>query len=134
MPDVTQPVRVEGLRQLSKAFKAADATLHKELKAALRQVAEPVKVDAEILAAERIRRIGFPWSRMRVGITQSSVYVAPQERGRRSRNNRAIRRPNLKPLLLDRAMEPALASNIPEIEAGLEEMLGTVGRAWETSG
>jgi hypothetical protein len=126
-----ETVRVEGLRELQRAFKLADAEQHKQLRATLKTVAEPVRVDAEILAVDRIRRIGIPWSRMRVGITQTSVYVAPEMRGRRSRSNRAIRRPNLKPLLLDEAMIPALNSNTPKIVAAFERALGEIGKKWE---
>ena len=124
-------IAVEGLRDLQRAFKLADVTVSKELRKTLRLVAAPVALDAERLAVDTIPRIGFPWSRMRVGVTQSSVYIAPRERGRASRNNRALRRPNLKGLLLDRAMEPALAQDTSLVVAGVEEMLASVGRQWE---
>src|SRR5262245_45001915 len=103
---------VENLRETMRAFRRADKTLNREMRAGLRDVAEPVRSSAEHLAVTGIPRIGIPWSRMRVGVTQSFVYVAPRERGRASRTNPRIRRPNLKTLLLDRAMEPALERNI----------------------
>lgn len=124
-------VRVEGLRDLQRAFKIADAAESKGLRRTLREVAEPVKLDAERLAVDTIPRIGFPWSRMRVGVTQTSVYIAPRERGKRSRGNPALRRPNLKGLLLDRAMEPALQQDTPLVVAAVDRMLATVGRQWE---
>ena len=48
---MTQPIRVEGLRELQRAFKAADKTLQKDLRSGLRAAAEPVRASAESLAA-----------------------------------------------------------------------------------
>ena len=127
MPAVSETVRVDGLRELQRAFKLADVTLHRELRATLREVAEPVRADAERMASAGIPRIGMPWSRMRVGVTTTSVYVAPRQRGARDTR----RRPNLAGLLLDRAMLPALTRNQPRVMAEMDQMLGSVGRAWE---
>lgn len=128
MPAVSETVRVQGLRELQRAFKLADARLARELRTTLRQVAEPVRADAERLAVERIRRVGVPWSRMRVGVTASSVYVAPRQRDTKIRTRR---RPNLADLLLGRSMEPALEQNQTRVIAGLASMLGTVADEWE---
>lgn len=124
-------VRVEGLRDLQRAFKLADKTLSLELRSTLREVAKPVQYDAERLAVDTIPRIGLPWSRMRIGVAQTSVYVAPKQRGVKTRGRDPRRRPNLFDLLLGRALEPALEQNQQQIVAGIEHMLGTVGRAWE---
>jgi len=125
MPNTLQ---LRGFRELSRAFAVADVTLEREFRDALREAAEPVRVDAEILAMDTIPRIGFEWSRMRVGVTRSSVYVAPRTRGSR---RRGTRRPNLAGLLLGRAMEPALESNTENVEKSVEKVLDTVGQAWE---
>lgn len=125
-------IRVEGLGSLQRAFSVADKGLSRKLRESLKDAAEPVRADAESSAVSSIRNIGIPWSRMRVGITRSSVYVAPQQRGRRSRSIIRGRRPNLKPLLLDRAMEPALEANIGGIEREAERVLDDVARRWET--
>jgi len=119
-------VRVRGLRELSRAFALADRTLSRELSSSLREAAEPVRAEAEALAVASIPRIGLPWSRMRVGVTRKSVYVAPKERGGKGRS-----RPNLAGLLLGRAMQPALERNIGEVEDAVDDVLATVGRAWE---
>jgi hypothetical protein len=121
---------VEGLTDLQRAFKAADVTVQRELRKALRVAAEPVRADAELLAVSGIRRIGLPWSRMRVGVTNREVYLAPRERGQKGRDQR-LRRPNLRGLLLTRAMEPALAQNQGQVVAGVDAALATVGRVWE---
>jgi hypothetical protein len=125
-------IHVRGLRDLQRAFALADKTAQKELRTALRDVAEPVRADAEQLARSRITRIGEPWSQMRVGVTQSLVYIAPKQKGKRSRANRALRRPNLFDLLMGRAMEPALERNEAKIEQGIGHVLDTVGRRWES--
>lgn len=123
-------VRVEGLAGLQRAFKAADVLEQRELRKTLRTVAEPVRVQAEQLAVEHIPRIGVPWSRMRIGVTNTSVYLAPRQRGQKGRDQR-LRRPNLRQLLLGRSMDPAFDQNRPRIIAGVTNMLNTVGKQWE---
>lgn len=124
-------IRVKGLRDLQRAFGIADRSLQKRLRSTLREVAEPVRAEAEALASDNIRNIGEDWPLMRVGVTQKLVYVAPQEKGRRSGSQDGVARPNLAPLLMDRAMSPALDNNASQIEDALDEMLGDVGNDWE---
>lgn len=127
MPALDQrTVRVEGLRELSRAFALADKEERKRFRATLREIAEPVRADAESLAISRIPNVGVPWSRMRVGVTRTSVYVAPRQRGSRRR-----KRPNLAGLLMDRAMSPALDAHQGEIAGAVDDMLGDVARLWE---
>lgn len=125
-------IEVRGLTDLQRAFKVAAPMAQRELRKALRQVAEPVKRDAEQLARANISRIGQPWSQMRVGITQKVVYVAPKQRGVKSRTDRRFRRPNLFELLMGRSLEPALQQNEARVEASVQVALDTVGRAWES--
>lgn len=129
---MTAVVRVQGLRELEKAFKLAGPASNRELRKALRAVGEPVKRDAEQLARANIRRIGVPWSQMRVGVTLKEVYVAPKQRGVKSRTDRRYRRPNLFDLLMGRSLEPALERNIGLVEARVDHALATVGRQWES--
>lgn len=129
MPAVAGTLRVEGFRELQRAFALADKALAREMRDGLRDAAEPVRADAERLAVSTIPRIGLPWSRMRVGVTRTSVYVAPKQRGTRS--SEARRRPNLAGLLLGRSMVPALEQNEARVAAEVEQLLGAVGRAWE---
>jgi hypothetical protein len=121
-------VHVEGLAQLDRAFKRADATLHRELRGGLKRAVEPVRSDAEQLAVSGITRIGLPWSRMRVGVTARSVYVAPKKRGSRGPLRK---RPNLAPLLLGKAMLPALEKNQETVTRAVDGVLGEMERAWE---
>jgi hypothetical protein len=117
-------VTVRGLRELQAALAKADRETRLGVRGELRQVAEPVRLGAEELAASSIRRIGPRWSKMRVGITRSLVYVAPRERGTRRRQPSS--RPNFGTLLMDRAMQPALDQHASEIEVRFENMLDTV--------
>lgn len=129
MADAT--IEVRGLRELQRAFKVAAPVAQKELRKALRTVAEPVRHDAEELARANIPRIGVPWAQMRTGVTQRVVYVAPKQRGVKSRIDRRYRRPNFFDLLMGRALEPALERNVVLVEAGVQAALDTVGKAWE---
>lgn len=121
-------IRVDGLRELNRAFKVADKSLAKEYRAALRQVGEPVREGAERLVAERMPRVRVPWSQMRVGITQKVVYVAPKARGTKAERRR---RPKFGTKLLEQAMLPALNQNIDKAERRFEQMLAEVGKDWE---
>lgn len=131
MPASSSTLSVRGYRELKIAFRYADNEIRKELDNRLRGVAEFVRTDAEELALGRVRNVGVPWSRMRVGVTSKSVYVAPKKRGVRRRGPEGRRRPNLADLLMDRAMQPALDGNQREILAGVDALLADIGRGWE---
>jgi hypothetical protein len=124
----TDAIIVEGYRELVKAFGAAEREVNREFRATLRKAAEPVRADAESMAVERIEKVGLPWSRMKVGVTTRMVYVAPRQRGTRTR---ARKRPNLAGLLLERAMMPALERNRGQVVDSVESMLGGVERVWD---
>ncbi len=128
MPE--QSVHIKGLAQLERAFRVADATEAKLFRATLKEAAEPVRRLAEGKAVSRIRNLDGKWSQFRVGSRRSLVYLAPKQKGRASRANRALRRPNLKDLLLDRAMIPALDERREEIVHSVDEMLVVVGKRW----
>ena len=117
-------VYVRGMRELSRAFAYADRDSRRELREAFKEVAQPVARDAEGLAVARIPRMASSprWSLMRVGVTRTTVYVAPKQRGLRNRAD-PRRRPNLADLLMGRAMEPALEQNQHEIEVAVEHAL-----------
>lgn len=126
-------LRVEGLADLQRAFRVADRRIANDFRKELREAAEPVRAAAEQLAVQEITRVGPNWSRMRVGVTRTSVYVAPRERGAQGRGNRRLRRPRFKDLMLDRAMEPALDRNIGRVEDNIEDLLARMARDWETA-
>jgi len=124
-------VVVQGLGGLQRAFEAAGKEFSKEIRQDLIDVAEPVRVEAERLAVAGISHIGVPWSRMRAVARRNLVYVAPVERGRASRRNLRIRRPNLADLLMDRAMQPALEAKTGEVVERFDLFLEHLGENWE---
>lgn len=121
---------LRGMKELSQAFRLAEKGLSADLKMGLRSVAEPVRFDAERLASAEITHIGIPWSKMRTGVTQTMVYVAPNERGVKTRGRNSRKRPNLATLLRDRALQPALAANRHKIEEEVEHVLNDLARSW----
>ena len=127
-------VKIEGLAELTRAFRAADREVAKDLKDALEEAAQPVRRDAQSLALSSIRNMtrSPQWSRMRVGTTRHTVYVAPVEKGTRGRGNKSLRRGDrFKGLMLGRALEPALEQNTARVIDRVDDMLVDVGRVWE---
>lgn len=118
------------MRELQRLFARAGDEARRELRSELRLVAEPVRGDAEALAASSIRRIGIKWSRMRIGVTQKLVYVAPRQRGVKGRGVDKRRRPAFATLLQERAMEPVLRRNEPRIVADLEGVFERLAEKW----
>ena len=129
MPAVGETIVVDGIADLQRAFQLADRKVQKDLRDRLKGAAEPVRQDAERLVFAGISRIGFPWSRMRVGVTRYTVYVAPRERGARGSTRR---RPKLANLMLPK-MEQSLADNQAGVIREVDELLGDVGRVWENA-
>jgi hypothetical protein len=124
-------VRVEGLRELERAFRRVDKEETKLLRKELKAAAIPVKAAAEGKAVTQIRRMHRSprWAVMRVGYAKNLVYMVPKQKGVRGRGPK--RRPNLPDLLLDRAMIPAVNENATETERRVQRVLDTVGRQWE---
>jgi len=102
----------------------------RDLNDALKSAGEPVRRTAETLAVANISRVGIPWSRMRLGITRHTVYVAPVERGVKSRTLRGRRRPGFKTKLLDEAMAPALVQQSDKVAQEVEDAVRDMGKAW----
>lgn len=112
---------------MQRAFALANRSLSLELRKGLRESAEPVRADAQALAGDRIRNMTESWSRMRVGVTRTSVYVAPRSRGQGGRRKRR----NLFELMIGRSLEPALDANVQDVTDRLDDVLVTVGRVWD---
>lgn len=122
-------IRVQGLHELQAALAKADRQTRLGVRGALRQVAEPVQRGAEELARANISRIGRKWSKMRVGVTQNLVYVAPRQRGHRGGRGPASRYRSdqlFADRLMDRAMQPALDRYASGIEARFEGFLDRI--------
>lgn len=123
-------VNQKGLRQLERLIAEEGPKAKREMRAKLRQLAEPVKDDAQSLAEATIPRIGPKWGKMRVGVTTKAVYVAPRERGIKTRGADPRRRPKFADLMEERAMTPALEKNRAKIEAGAESVLQELADEW----
>lgn len=121
----TGAVRVQGLRELTRAFKNISGDLSRELNNALTDAADPVKQEAEQLALTRIRNMprSPDWAGMRIGVSKARgvVFMVPATRSRRRPGSS---RPNLANLLLERSMEPALDANQGEIVERVDRVLG----------
>lgn len=130
MPDA---IRVVGLRDLERAFLLADRTVRSDLKDAVEEAAQPVRRDAQRLAGTEISHMGVdaPWAQMRVGSARSVAYVAPVERGVKTKGRERLRRPNLARRLLEDAMEPALEHNREAVVRRMEGLLDEVADVWE---
>ena len=124
-----EAVHVRGLEDLQRAFRLADREEAKLLRRTLLASAAPVQQLAQGRALGEIRRMTFPWAQMRIGQAKAVVYIVPKQKGTRGRSRG--RRPNLKTLLLDRALIPALDARKGEVIERLEQMLATVGDRWE---
>lgn len=127
---MTQAVTIKGLRELKLIAAATGKEANKELNVELRKVAEPIRADAEGLAASGIRRIGPKWSKMRVGVTTKLVYVAPRQRGVKGGGLDSRRRPKFADLMEERAMGPALEHNREMIEGRVDDLFGRIATDW----
>ena len=116
------PITVVGLRETQAAFAEIAPEFKAGIRDELQQAAEPIKTDATFNAQSAIRHIGPVWSQMRVGVTQTEVYVAPKARRRGGSP-----RPNLVGLLMDKAMQPALDSNTDGVIAAVEKFTDRLG-------
>jgi len=121
---VAEALRVNGLRELTRAFGALSKELSDEVRDELLHAVEPVKERAEQLALSRIRNMpqSPDWADMRTGVSKARgvVFMVPAHR---SRGKPSQKRRKFANLLLDRAMEPALAENTEEIIRGVERTL-----------
>lgn len=127
----TGTVKVEGLRELERAFRLVSKEETKLLRAQLKVAALPVKTAAQGKALANIRRMDRSprWAVMRLGYAKNLVYMVPKEKGTHGRGPK--RRRNLKHLLLDRAMIPAVQQHAGEAERAVQHVLDTIGKQWE---
>ena len=124
---------ISGLNELNRTFQDAPKDVRLAYREELRTVGLPVQQTAQRLAVERIRKIGPHWSRFRVGVTQTLVYVAPRMRGVKNRGDRRAR-PNLGTRLAEEVTNPALEQNQHRIEQDFDDMLDRLVTMWDHEG
>ena len=117
-------IQVENYRELQRAFRQMGSDVAKGKRDELKKLAEPARVETERLARANITNIGSRWSSVRLGVTQRMIYLVPK-----ARRGQGSKRPNLSPLLLREAYEPAVKSKEGEIRHGLEEWLDHLARS-----
>jgi hypothetical protein len=122
---MAEAVRVEGLSELFRSFEEADRGLGREVKSALEDAGEVVRVAAQDRAASRIHNIGAGWDRMRIGISRDIVYIAPRQRGTRDPR---LKRPKFGRLLVAEAMEPALQENREIVAKEVEDAIDNLNQ------
>lgn len=129
-------IEIEGFPELAAALARTGPDVRRALTAGLKDLAEPIALDAERFADESItglsRRRSSDWGAMRVGIARgfSLVYVAPRERGVKGRGDDPRRRPPFANLLRDEALGPAVDANEAGLVRGAEEIVDAVTLGW----
>lgn len=123
-------VIVEGFEELQKAIARSGPQVKRAMNEGLRQGAEPARALAglyarrDISGMKRAKASPPPWSIMRVGVTTKFVYVAPVERGVKTRDPfDPRRRPNLFDLIMEKSFEPASIAAEPIVARSVELLL-----------
>jgi hypothetical protein len=112
---------------LQKHFAVIDKELAGDLRDGFRKAAEPVRHDAQVLTVQAIGVNKVGWHEMRVGVTRTSVYVAPKQRGRGTPPNR--RRRSYRTTVLPR-MITALRLNEGGVRYAAERVLNKSIAKW----
>jgi hypothetical protein len=129
------PVYVKGLAEVNYLLSKADKETRLGLRKEEREVAKPISSDAERLTVQNIPRTTLGkvrWWEMRIGVTQTLIYVAPKQKGVRGKGPK--RRKKFAPLMMERAMEPALKRHESEVEQRFEHVLDYVAGRFNAAG
>jgi hypothetical protein len=133
------PVLVVNLDSINRDLKALGPAISKAAKAGMLQGAEPIRLDAERLAEsdisgmKRAKKKPPPWSIQRDGETIHEVYIAPRERGVKSKTDRSRRRPNFVGVMFDKSYDPAFERGRPGVVQFVDNWLGRVSDAFNSS-
>lgn len=127
-------ILVENLDKINRSLARSGPLVAKAQRMGLREAAQPVRLDAERLARSEIsgmrrsRKQPPPWSEQRIGQTVHEIYIAPRQRGVKSRTDRSRRRPNFAVLMLGKSYEPALERNQVLVRNTVDAWLGRIVR------
>jgi len=113
--------QVSDVAFVNRALAQVDREMQAGARIEMHAIGELVAGDAEQLALSRIRRVRSSpqWADMRVGQNNELVYVVPWQRGTKSKKRK---RKNFAPLMLERAMRPALTRNEAEVTRRFEKL------------
>jgi hypothetical protein len=132
-------VFVVNLADIQRSVAKISPAIGKASRLGLRQVAEPIRIDAGRLARANIsglrRTSGFaspaPWSIQRAGLTLHELYIVPKQRGLRGRKTPGEERRATKfvELMYGRSYEPALKRNEGRARIAVDNWLDITMRA-----
>lgn len=130
-------IRVEGLRDLVRAFQVANREVAKDVRVAIEEAGEPIRQQAQALVRSEISgmaRSRVPWYSIRTGVERNTIgYIVPQQRGVSGRAGRIAQnkrgRPNLAPLIAERE-ERARDANTDRVVDEFTDALDRVARVW----
>lgn len=130
-------IRVEGLRELVRAYQVANREMAKDVRVAIEEAGEPIRQEAQQLVRSEISgmaRSRVPWWTIRTGVERSSIgYIVPQQKGVSGRAGRLAQtkrgRPNLAPLIAERE-ERARDANTDRVVDEFTQALERVARVW----
>ena len=126
----TRTVRVEGLRELLRVTDQLPKEVRKEVRNQLRQVAEPVRADAQ---ARFLTRVSSSQRKTRYGISvRKAGTISVEQRVKGKSGLPQLRRPKFTALVRQRSLEPAVENNQREVVAGFNRVLDDLERKWRT--
>jgi hypothetical protein len=122
--------RVTGLRELLRVTDQLPRDVKKGVRDELRNVAEPVRADAQELF---LARISNSTKKSRYGISvrkAGTITVEQRVKSKLSRSNRKLKRPRFADLQMQEALEPALFKNEDQIVDRFEHAIDSATRRW----
>ncbi len=128
----TPGVYLENLAELNRSLKLLGPKVQAAAKAGMLEGAEPIRRNAEDLARDEIsgmqrsKRKPPPWSIQRSGQTVHEVYIAPRERGVKSKTDPSRRRLNFVGVMFGKSYNPAFERGRPLLVQTVDNWLGKV--------
>ncbi len=125
-------VIISNLDTINRSLKALGPAVFAAAKKGMLEGAEPIRRESEQLAEDEIsgmkraKKQPPPWSIQRSGETIHEVYIAPRERGIKSKTDRSRRRPNFKYVMFGKSYDPAFDHGKPAVVAFVDQWLTTV--------
>ncbi len=132
-------VVIVNLDVIEKQLKALNPKILNAARAGLREGVEPIRREAASLALSDIsgmkRKKTSNWDFQRVGQTVHGAYVAPVERGNKSKNDPTPerRRPNFVGVMFGKSYDPAFEHGKPGLIAFTDKWLSAVSGEFNTS-